>query len=231
MRPPPFVGTGGGVSGPPGSVRLEMERLGALGRLAHQRERERVVQDELDRVVREQRKAEENDWEKRLQVLKSKVAAEEQKAEAEKQRTRSLFTHNRGLQAECDRLRSQSDGEQQRLAAYRAQGDWIIADRMSELRKLNDRIFGAKEKQGRLEAIEETSERSREGEESDDEGEEEEPERGEESARARTVTPATLGCVVNPVNNIQQHASRQAVPQVLNPLGRPVDTGTVVYRT
>ena len=51
MRPPPFVETGGGVPGPPGLVRPEIERLIALGRLAQQRERERVTQDKLDRVA------------------------------------------------------------------------------------------------------------------------------------------------------------------------------------
>ena len=147
MRLYPFVGTGGGVTGPPGLVRPEIERLGALGRLAHQRERERVVQDELDRVAREQRKAEEDDWKKRLQVLKSQVSAEEQKAEAEEQRTRSLFVHNQGLQAEYDRLRVERDGEQQRLAADRAQGNRVIAERVSELRGLHDRISAAREKQ------------------------------------------------------------------------------------
>ena len=150
MRPPPFVGTGSGVPGLPSSVRPEIERLGALGRLAHQRERKRVVQDELNRVAREQRKAEEDDWEKRLQALKSRVAAEEQKAEAEEQMTRSLFIHKQGLQAECDRLRSQRDREQQRLAADRAQCDRVIADRVFEFRGLNDRIFAANKKQGRL---------------------------------------------------------------------------------
>ena len=59
VRPSSFVGAGGGVPGPSGQVRPEIERLGALGRLAHQREQERVDQDELDRVAREQRKAEE----------------------------------------------------------------------------------------------------------------------------------------------------------------------------
>ena len=103
MRLPPFAGTGGGVTGPQGSVRPEIERQGALGRLAHQRERERVVQIKLDRAL-EHRKAEEDDWEKPLQALKSKVAAENQKAGAEEHRTRSLVVHNQGLQAEYDRL-------------------------------------------------------------------------------------------------------------------------------
>lgn len=49
-----------------------------------------MVQNELDRVARIQRKAEEDDLENRLQALKSKVAAEEQNLEAEKQKTRSL---------------------------------------------------------------------------------------------------------------------------------------------
>ena len=83
--------------------------MGALGRLAHQRDQERVVLDELDRVAREQRKAEEEAWEKRLQALTCKVAAEEQKAKAEEQWTRSLLTHNQGLQAEYDRLRVKRD--------------------------------------------------------------------------------------------------------------------------
>ena len=104
MRLPPFVCTGGGVSGPPGLVRPEIERLGALGRLSQQRERERVTQDELDRVARKQRKVEEDDWIRRLQYLKDQV-------EAEEQRTRSLHTNNQELQAMRDRFRVQRDGE------------------------------------------------------------------------------------------------------------------------
>ena len=104
VRLPPPVGTGGGVPALSGSIRSEIERLGALGRLAHQREQERVDQDDLDRVARQQRKAEEEAWEKRLQALKCMVAAEEQKAVDEEQRVRNLCTHNQGLQAECDRL-------------------------------------------------------------------------------------------------------------------------------
>ena len=96
------------------------------------------------------------------------VAAEEQKAEAEEQRTRSLFSHNQGLQAECDRLRVQRDGEQQLLAVDRAQGDQVIADRMAELRGINDLIFAAKERQRELETIEEVSERSKESNETDE---------------------------------------------------------------
>ena len=119
-------------------------------------------------MTREQKKAEGDAWEKRLQALKCKVAAEEQKAEAEKQRTRSLCTHNQGLQAECDRLRVQRDGEQQLLAADRAQGDRVIADRMSELRGINDLIFAAREKQRELETIEEVSERSEGSDETDE---------------------------------------------------------------
>ena len=137
MRLPPFMGTGGGVSGPPGSVRPEIERLGALGRLAQQREQERVTQDELDRVAREQRKVEKEDWTRRLQYLKDQ-------AEVEEQKTRILHTNCQDLQAECDRLRAQRDGEQQLLAADRAQRDRVIADRVSELRGINDLIFAAK---------------------------------------------------------------------------------------
>ena len=127
MRLPPFVRTCGGASGPPGSVRPEIEQMGALGRLAQQREWKRVNQNELDRVAREQRKVEEDDWTKRLQYLKDQV-------EAEEQRTRTLHTNCQYLLAECDRLRVQRDGEQQLLAANRAQGDRVIADRVSELR-------------------------------------------------------------------------------------------------
>ena len=104
----------------------------------------------------------------RLQALKCKVAAEERKVEAEEQRTRNLFTHNQGLQAECDRLRVQRDGEQQLLAADRAQGDRVIADRVSELRRINDLIFAAKERQRELETIEEVSERSKGSDETDE---------------------------------------------------------------
>ena len=56
VRLPPTLGTGGGVPALSGPIRPEIERLGALGRLAHQREQERMVQDELDRVAREQKK-------------------------------------------------------------------------------------------------------------------------------------------------------------------------------
>lgn len=63
----------------------------------------------------------------------------------------------------------------------------MIADRVSELQGLNDRIFAARERQGRLTAIEKTFERSREGEESDEKVEEEEPECGEESAPVRRL--------------------------------------------
>ena len=107
----------------------------------------------------------------------------------------------------------------------------MIADRVSELRKLIDRILAAKEKQGRLEAIEETSERLREGEESDEEGEEEEPERGKGSAPARKKTFAAVGGEANPTTNIPQHPSRPAIFQVVNPLARPLYTGTAIYRT
>ena len=93
---------GVGVFGPPGSVRPEIERLEALGRLAQQRELERVTQNELDRVAREQRKVEEDDWTSRLQCLKDQVVAEEQK-------TRTLHMSCQDLQAECDRLRVQRD--------------------------------------------------------------------------------------------------------------------------
>ena len=103
-----------------------------------------------------------------MQALKCKVAAEEQKAVAEEQRVRGLCTHNQGLQAECDRLRVQRDGEQQPLAADRAQGDRVIAGRMSELRGINDLIFAAKERQRELETIEEVSERSKESDETDE---------------------------------------------------------------
>ena len=45
------VGNGGEGIERPNPVRPGIERLGALGRLAQQHERERVTQDELDRVV------------------------------------------------------------------------------------------------------------------------------------------------------------------------------------
>ena len=150
----PPVGIGGERIERPIPVRPEIERLGALSRLAQQRERERVTQDELDRVAREQRKVEEDDWIRRLQYLKDQV-------EAEKQKTRSLHTNNLDLQAECHRLRVHCDGEQQLLATDRAQGDRVIADRVSELRGINDLIFAAKEKQRELESIEEVSEHSK----------------------------------------------------------------------
>ena len=63
---------------------------------------------------------------RRLQYLKDEV-------EAEEQMIRTLNTYNQGLQAEYDRLRVQRDEEQQLLAADRAQGDRVIADRVSEL--------------------------------------------------------------------------------------------------
>ena len=113
MRLPPFMGTVGGISGPPDSVRPEIEQLGALGRLAQQGEQERVTQDELDRVAREQRKVKEDDWTRRLQYLKDQV-------EVEEQRTRSIHINKQDFEAECDRLRVQRDGEQQLLAADRA---------------------------------------------------------------------------------------------------------------
>ena len=57
VRLPPPVGTGGGVPALSVPIRPEIEQLGALGRLAQQREQERVVLAELDRVAREQRKS------------------------------------------------------------------------------------------------------------------------------------------------------------------------------
>ena len=60
VRLPPPVGTGGGVPALSGPIRPQIVRMGALRRLAHQRKQERVVQDELDRVARKQRKAKEN---------------------------------------------------------------------------------------------------------------------------------------------------------------------------
>ena len=82
------------------------------------------MHDELDRVARAKRKAEEDDREKRLQDLKSKMAAEEK-------RIRALHSQNQGKNAEYDRLRLQRDGEQQRLINDRAQWDRVIADRVS----------------------------------------------------------------------------------------------------
>lgn len=49
---------GGGEIGRPNPVCPKIERLKALGRFAQQREREKMTQDELYRVAREQRKAE-----------------------------------------------------------------------------------------------------------------------------------------------------------------------------
>ena len=83
----PPVRIGGEWIERPNPVRPQIERLGALGRLAQQREREWVTQDELDRVARQQRKVEEDDWMRRLQYLKDQV-------EAEEQRTRSLHSNN-----------------------------------------------------------------------------------------------------------------------------------------
>ena len=62
-----------------------------------------MVQDDLDRVAPEQRKADEDDCEYRLQALKNKDTAEKQKAKVEEQRARSLFIHKQGFQAEYDR--------------------------------------------------------------------------------------------------------------------------------
>ena len=121
MRLPPFVGIGGGVSGPPNSVRPEIERVGASGHLGQQREQERVTRDELYRVAREPRKVEEDDWTRRLQYLKDLVDAEEEK-------TQTLYRNYQDLQAECDRHRMQRDGEKQLLASDRAYGDRMIVD-------------------------------------------------------------------------------------------------------
>ena len=87
--------------------------------------------DELDRVVREQRIAEEDDWTKRLQILKSQIVVEEQAS-------RTHHIHNQSLQAVFEKLRIERDKEQQRLVDDRAQGDRVIADRVFELRGLND---------------------------------------------------------------------------------------------
>ena len=62
----------------------------------------------------------------------------------------------------------QRDREQQLLAADRAQGDRVIADRVSELRGINDLIFAAEEKQRELETIEEVTERSKGSDETDE---------------------------------------------------------------
>ena len=236
VRLPPPVGTGGGVPALSGLIRPKIERLGALGRLAHQREQERVVQNDLDRVAREQRKAKEEAWEKRLQTLKCKVAAEEQKAEVEEQRTRSLFSHNQGLQAKCDRLRVQRDGEQQLLAADRAQDDRVIADRMSELRGINDLIFAAKERQRELETIEEVSERSKETDEVDEAS----PVHGG-AARDKSIVsapvstsskvPPAAGSLAKPVGNVPRLASRPAAPSVMVSLMGPDGAGPTGYRS
>ena len=151
----PPAGIGDKWIGLPSPVRPEIERLGAVGCLAQQRERERVTQDELDCVAQTQIKAEENAWTRRLQTLKSHVVAEKQKAAAEEQLIRILHTHNQGLEAEYDRLRAQRNGEQQLLAADQAQGDRLISNRVTELRGLNDLIFAAGERQIKLDTIEE----------------------------------------------------------------------------
>lgn len=130
------VGTCNEVFGQPVSVRSETTRLGALVRINQQRERKRVAQDELDRVPRSQRKAMEDDWTMRLQNLKNQVAAE-------RQTTCNLHTYNQDLQEEYDSLRIQRDGEQQRLADDRAGGDQVIANRVSKLCRINDRIYAA----------------------------------------------------------------------------------------
>lgn len=44
----------------------------------------------------------------------------------------------------------------------RSQNDQVIADCVSELRELNERIFAAKEKQKKLKTIKQVPERSRE---------------------------------------------------------------------
>ena len=62
----------------------------------------------------------------------------------------------------------QRDGEQQLLAADRAQGDRVIASRMSELPVFNDLIFAAKGRQMELETIEEISDRSKGSDETDE---------------------------------------------------------------
>ena len=78
---------------------------------------EHVMHYELDRVARVQSKAKEDNRARRLQDLKTKMAAE-------KQKIRALHSQNQRLHAEYDRLRLQRDGEQQRLANDRAQ--WSV---------------------------------------------------------------------------------------------------------
>ena len=189
-------------------------------------------------MEREQRKEEEDAWEKRLQALKCKVTAEEQKVEAEKQRTQSLFDHNQGLQVECDRLRVQRDGEQQLLAADRAQGDRVIADRVSELRGINDLIFATKEKQRELETIEEVSERSK-GSDETDEVDELSPVHGG-AARDKSIVSSLVststkvspaaGSLAKPVGNVPRLASRTAAPSVMDSFMGPDGAGLTGYR-
>ena len=153
---------------------------------------------------------EEDDWTRRLQYLKDQVDVEEK-------RIWSLHINKQDLEAECDRLRVQRDGEQQLLAADRAQGDRVIADRVSELRGINDLIFAAKEKQRGLETIEEVSERSKESDETD-EVDEASPEHGGGATNKSSVSsPRSTSMKVPPaarslaklVGNVPRLASRQ----------------------
>ena len=232
MRQSPFMGTNGRVSGLPGSVRPEIERLGALGRLAQQREQERVTQNELDRVARKQWKVEEDDWTRRLQYLKYQ-------AEVEEQRTRTLHTNCQDLQAECDRLRAQRDGEQQLLASDRAQGDRLIADRVSKLRGINDLIFASTEKQRELETIEEVSERSK-GSDETEEVNEVSPVHGggardksnvSSPVSTSTKVPTAAESLAKPVGNVPELAFRQVAPSVMKSFTGSDGAGPTGHRT
>ena len=191
-----------------------------------------MTQDELDRVAREQRKVEEDDWTRRLQYLKDQ-------AEVEEQKTRTLHTNCQDLQAECDKLRAQRNGEQQLLAADPALGYRVIANRVSELREINDLIFEAKEKQRELETIEEVSERPK-GSDETDEVDEVSPVHGGGGRDKSNVSshvstsskvPPAAGSLAKPVGNVPRLASRPAAPLVTNSFKGPDGAGPTGYRT
>lgn len=69
-------GAGNGGPGPQWLACPGTEPLEEHGRLARKRERERTELDELNRIARAQRKADEDKWKIRLYVFKQQVAYE-----------------------------------------------------------------------------------------------------------------------------------------------------------
>ena len=131
----------------------------------------------------------------------------------------------------------QRDREQQLLAAVRAQGDRVIADRMSELRGINDLIFSAKERERELETIEEVSERSKESDETD-EVDEVSPVHGGAARDSSIVlapvstsskVPPAAGSLAKPVGNVPRLASRPAAPSVMDSFMGPDGAGPTGY--